>query len=120
MSTKDTFQIDDKDLIRVSSFLSNATEVFKASPFIKNFDYLDLFFYIYKKDNLLNHEVRFKDLSIYSSKSDVYLTKFLKNGIETGYLNFTKGKKDKRLKNYYVTQASLPFFERIYNFEKLD
>lgn len=119
MSIKNSFQIDDKDLIRVSSFLANATEVFKTSPFIKNFDHLDLFFFIYRNDALQNKKVRFKDLSIYSSKSDVYLTKFLKDGLESGYLNFSKSTEDKRLKNYHVTKASLPFFKRIYNFKQL-
>ena len=82
MSNKSSFTLNDKDVIRVSSFMANANEVFRTSPFIKNFDYLDLFFYIYRNDTLLKKDVRFKDLSIYSSKSDVYLTKFLKHGVE--------------------------------------
>ena len=48
------------------------------------------------------------------------LTKFLKIGLETGYLNFTRGKKDKRIKNYYVTKMSTPFFQKLYSFKKLD
>ena len=106
--------------MRISSFLANAALVFKTSSFIRNFDYLDLFLYIYTNDKLLSKKVRFKDLSIYSSKSDVYLTKFLKIGLETGYLNFTRGKKDKRIKNYYVTKMSTPFFQKLYSFKKLD
>ena len=119
MTTKDSFHINDQDLIRVSSFLSNASKVFKENSFVKNFGYLDLFFYIYKNDKLLNQSVRFKDLSIYSSKSDVYLTKFLKNGVESGYLTFTKNKQDKRIKNYHITDKSKPFLNAISNFEKL-
>ena len=120
MSNKSSFSLNDKDVIRVSSFMANASEVFKTTPFIKNFDYLDLFFYIYRNDSLLKKDVRFKDLSIYSTKSDVYLTKFLKNGLESGYLSSMKSKKDKRIKTYHVTKNALPFFKRIYNFEKLD
>ena len=120
MSSKSSFTLNDKDVIRVSSFMANANEVFRTSPFIKNFDYLDLFFYIYRNDTLLKKAVRFKDLSIYSSKSDVYLTKFLKRGLESGYLSCIKSTKDKRIKTYHVTKNALPFLKRIYNFEKLD
>ena len=120
MSSKSSFTLNDKDVIRVSSFMANANEVFRTSPFIKNFDYLDLFFYIYRNDTLLKKAVRFKDLSIYSSKSDVYLTKFLKHGLESGYLSCIKSTKDKRIKTYHVTKNALPFLKKIYNFEKLD
>ena len=120
MSSKSSFTLNDKDVIRVSSFMANANEVFKTTPFVKNFDYLDLFFYIYRNDSLLNKDVRFKDLSIYSSKSDVYLTKFLKNGLDSGYLRSMTSKKDKRIKTYHVTKAAIPFFNRIYNFKRLD
>ena len=120
MSSKSSFTLNDKDVIRVSSFMANANEVFRTSPFIKNFDYLDLFFYIYRNDTLLKKAVRFKDLSIYSSKSDVYLTKFLKHGVESGYLSCIKSTEDKRTKTYHVTENALPFLKRIYNFEKLD
>lgn len=120
MTIKKTYEVNDGDIVRISSFLANAALVFETSSFIRNLDYLDLFLYIYSNDKLLGKKIRFKDLSIYSSKSDVYLTKFLKNGLKTGYLNFTRSKKDKRIKNYYVTKMSTPFFEKLYNFEELD
>ncbi len=119
MSHKKTFNLSDLDLLRVSSFLSNASRIFKTNPFIKNFEYLNLFFYIYLNNAVLKKRIRFKDLNIYSSKSSVYLSKFIKEGINSGYLTCKRSKKDKRIKTYFATKKSEKFFKEIYSFEEL-
>ena len=119
MSDKKDFNLSDLDLLRVSSFLSNASKIFKTNPFIKNFEYLNLFFYIYLNNAVLKKRIRFKDLNIYSSKSSVYLSKFIKEGIDSGYLTYKRNEKDKRIKTYFATKKSKKFFKEIYSFEEL-
>ena len=119
MSHKKTFNLSDLDLLRVSSFLSNASKIFKTNPFIKNFEYLNLFFYIYLNNAVLKKRIRFKDLNIYSAKSSVYLSKFIKEGIDSGYLTYKRSEKDKRIKTYFATKKSKNFFKEIYSFEEL-
>ena len=57
-------------------FLSNASRIFKTNPFIKDFEYLNLFVYIYLNNVILKKSIRFKDLNIYSSKSMVRYSQF--------------------------------------------
>ena len=114
------FHFNDNDLLRVYSFLVNANQAFKVSKFIKNLDYLDLFFYVYANNSILKKDVQFKDLSIYSSKSDVYLSKFLKDGKESGYLTYKTCDRDKRIKKYEITEKAEAFLYELNNFKKLN
>ena len=118
-SKEEIFHFTDNDLLRVYSFLANANQAFRISKFIKNLDYLDLFFYIYANNSILKKDVQFKDLSIYSSKSDVYLTKFLKDGRESGYLTYQISDKDRRIKKYEITEKAEAFLYKLNNFKKI-
>lgn len=99
-----------EDLIRISWFLENTNNKFEETNFIKNFEILNLLLYIHRT-HLCNNGVRFKELQYFSKKSDVYLSNFLKSGLETGYLSVLVSTTDKRVRNYSVTPKCIEFFE---------
>ena len=103
-------EILEEDLIRISWFLENANNKFEESNFIKNFEILNLLLYIYRK-KACNEGVRFKELKNFTKKSDVYLSNFLKSGLEVGFLSVLVSTTDRRVNNYRVTPICIEFFK---------
>ena len=103
----------DKDYLRISSFLEHSNSLFTSSTFIKNFEILNFVLHIYKKNNILGERVRFKHLKEFTTKSDVYLSKLLKNGLESKYLSVHFCPIDKRSRSYQLTDNSLKFISNL-------
>jgi hypothetical protein len=103
----------DSDYLRISLFLEQSNNLFRTSSFIKNFEILNFILHIYKQSNILGTEVRFKNLKTFTTKSDVYLSNLLKNGLESGYLSIHLSPKDKRSRSYQLTEQSLNFIRSL-------
>lgn len=103
----------DKDYLRISSFLEHSNSLFTSSTFIRNFEILNFILHIYKKNNILGERVRFKHLKKFTTKSDVYLSNLLKNGLEAKYLSVHFCASDKRLRSYELTKSSLSFISKL-------
>ena len=72
--------------------------------------------FLYRRVELDGGKVYFSTLKEYVSKSDVYLAKLLKHGIEDGYLWYQISKEDRRLKEYYLAENALIFIDRLKSF----
>jgi|TARA_B110000438_G_C15794444_1_gene642244 YesN/AraC family two-component response regulator len=105
-------KITNEDLIRISSFLEHTNTLFESVEFIKNFEVLNILLFIHRRE-LEGKDIRFKDLQKYVKKSDVYLGKLLKNGLETNYLSISRIEGDKRIKHYHLTEKTLSFFQSL-------
>ena len=111
----ESYSLQDEDLRRASLFLGNCKKVFATNKFIRNFDVLDLILYIYRL-SAENKKVYFSSLRTYVSKSDVYLSTTLKNALDAGFLRVEVPDRDKRLKEYHLTEESISVIERLKTF----
>ena len=112
------FKLKDNEFSRISSFLKHANLLFAESKFIKNLDTLEIVLFIYKENYLEKNDVNFTMLKEYSSKSEMYLSTFLKDGKELNYLNFKVSSEDKRVKNYFLGKNSYLFISKLKEFSK--
>ena len=110
------YSLQDEDLRRASLFLGNSKKVFANNRFVRNFDILDLILYIYRLSELDNKKVYFSCLRTYVSKSDVYLSTTLKNALDEGFLRVEVPDRDRRLKEYHLTEKSISVIERLKTF----
>ena len=83
-------------------FLENANQKFKYSSIIKNYEEFNLFLFI-KRNMIDGVGTKFKDLQGFSSKSDVYISNFLKYSVSNGSLLVVPSESDKRNKLYRLS-----------------
>jgi len=95
--------MDDQDICRISTFLENANKAFKRSLIIKNYEELNLFLFI-KRNMIDGVGTKFKDLQLFSNKSDFYISNFLKYSVSNGSLFVVPGESDKRNKIYRLSE----------------
>ena len=114
--SNERFELEPTDLRRASLFLQQCKKQFKTSSFVKNFDVLDILLFIYRRNELEHHKVYFSTLQKYVSKSDVYLSKVLKHGIEDDYLVSRFSDTDRRLKEYGLSENSIRFIDTLRKF----
>mgnify|MGYP004033482245 CR=1 FL=1 len=111
-----SYVLQESDLKRASLFLSHCKRLFRTSTFIRDFQSLDVILFLYRRVELEGDKVYFSTLKEYVTKSDVYLAKLLKHGIEDGYLWCQISKEDRRLKEYYLAENALSFIDRLKRF----
>jgi DNA-binding MarR family transcriptional regulator len=102
-----------EDYIRISLFLEHSNSLFNSSAFIKNFEILNIILFIYKTNNILGKTVQFKNLKQFTTKSDVYLSKLLRNGLNSGYIKLRFCTDDKRCRYYELTEKALDFISKL-------
>ena len=112
----ETFVLKESDLKRASLFLSHCKRLFRTSTFIRNFHILDVILFLYRRVELEGDNVYFSTLKEYVDKSDVYLAKVLKQGLEDGSLRYQISQEDRRLKEYHLAEKGLRFIDRLKNF----
>ena len=110
------YELEPADLRRASLFLQQCKKQFKASSFVKTFDVLDILLFIYRRNELEHQKVYFSTLQEYVSKSDVYLSKVLKHGVEDDYLVSRISDTDRRLREYGLSKNSIRFIESLRKF----
>ena len=114
---KVTFDLKSEDFLRISSFFSHAKATFPDSSFIKDFGILDIVLFIYRRHHLQDRQVTFSTIKEYSTRSDVYLSNTLKNGLEADYWGYRVSETDKRLKEYFLKEKALAFIEKLKRFD---
>ena len=110
------YELEPSDLNRASLFFRHCKEQFKTSSFVKTFDVLDILLFIYRRNELEHQKVYFSTLQEYVSKSDVYLSKVLKHGIEDDYLVSRISDADRRLREDGLSENSIRFIDKLRNF----
>ena len=98
-------KMDEGDITRISIFLENANQKFKYSSIIKNYEEFNLFLFI-KRNMIDGIGTKFKDLQGFSSKSDVYMSNFLKYSVSNGSLLVVPSESDKRNNIYLLSEES--------------
>ena len=112
----DSYSLTDEDLRRASLFLGHCKKQFSTNRFVRNFEILDLLLYIFRLSELDNKKVYFSSLREYVTKSDVYLSATLKNALSEGFLRVEIPDRDKRLKEYHLTEKSISIIQRLKTF----
>ena len=110
------YELEPSDLKRASLFLRHCKKQFKTSSFVKTFDVLDILLFIYRRNELEHQKVYFSTLQEYVSKSDVYLSKVLKHGVEDDYLTSRISDTDRRLREYGLSENSIRFIDTLRKF----
>ena len=107
------YYLQDEDLKRASLFLAHSKKLFRSSTFIRDFQALDVVLFLYRKVELEGEKVHFSTLKGYIARSDVYLAKLLKHGIEDNYLCYKISQEDRRLKEYYLAENGVRFIDSL-------
>ena len=115
MNTK--FKLKDEDFIGMSEFFEHCHIAFRSMPFLKNLDIWSIVILIYK-NQLLSLPCSYKFLENNCHKSDVFLYRTLRDGLDAGFLGVIKGTSDKRKRYYIVTDLGMSYLEKLKHFGK--
>jgi len=111
------FTLKDDDFIVMSEFFEHCHTAFRSMPFLKNLDIWSIVILIYK-NQLLSLPCSYKFLETSCHKSEVFLYRTLRDGLDAGFLEVVKGTSDKRKRYYTVTDLGISYLEKLKHFGK--